>query len=58
MAIPRTHLIVVTVIWLTAYLGTQGYQWDAQQDMALATGGAALSMLILRFKVMRSHRAR
>jgi putative membrane protein len=41
----------------TAYLGTQGDQWDAQQDMALATAGAALSMLILRFKYLRSHRA-
>jgi putative membrane protein len=41
----------------TAYLGTQGDQWDAQQDMALATAGAALSMLIIRFKHGRSHRA-
>jgi putative membrane protein len=41
----------------TAYLGTQGDQWDAQQDMALATAGAALSMLIIRFKEGRSHRA-
>ena len=38
----------------TAYLGTQGDQWDAQQDMALATAGAALSMLILRFRYLRS----
>lgn len=42
----------------TAYLGTQGDQWDAQQDMALATAGAALSMLILRFKYRRTHHAR
>jgi putative membrane protein len=42
----------------TAYLGTQGDQWDAQQDMALATAGAAFSMLIVRFKHLRSHRAR
>lgn len=42
----------------TAYLGTQGDQWDARQDMALATVGAAASMLILRFKYLRSHRAR
>lgn len=41
-----------------AYLGTQGDEWDAQQDMALATGGAVLSMLILRFKYGSSHRAR
>jgi putative membrane protein len=33
-----------------AYLGTQGDQWDAQQDMALATLGAVLSMLWLRFR--------
>lgn len=31
----------------TAYLGTQGDQWDAQKDMALATLGAALSMIVL-----------
>ncbi len=29
-----------------AYLGTQGDAWDAQKDMALATSGAILSMLI------------
>jgi putative membrane protein len=29
-----------------AYLGTQGDVWDAQKDMALATLGAILSMLI------------
>jgi len=29
-----------------AYLGTQGDQWDAQKDMALATIGACLAMLI------------
>jgi putative membrane protein len=42
----------------TAYLGTQGDEWDAQQDMALASAGAVLTMLILRFKDLRSHRAR
>jgi putative membrane protein len=31
----------------TAYLGTQGDQWDAQKDMALATLGAALSVIVL-----------
>lgn len=41
----------------TAYLGTQGDQWDAQQDMALATAGAAISMLIIRLALLRSHRA-
>jgi putative membrane protein len=29
-----------------AYLGTQGDAWDAQKDMALATVGAVLAMLI------------
>jgi putative membrane protein len=29
-----------------AYLGTQGDQWDAQKDMALATTGAVLSLTI------------
>lgn len=33
-----------------AYLGTQGDPWDAQWDMAWATAGAALSVLILRVK--------
>ncbi len=30
----------------TAYLGTQGDPWDAQKDMALATVGAVLAMLV------------
>jgi putative membrane protein len=30
----------------TAYLGTQGDQWDAQKDMALATLGAVIAMLV------------
>lgn len=30
----------------TAYLGTQGDPWDAQKDMALATLGAIIAMLI------------
>jgi putative membrane protein len=29
-----------------AYLGTQGDQWDAQKDMALATLGAIVAMLV------------
>lgn len=33
-----------------AYLGTQGDPWDAQWDMAWATAGAALSVLVLRVK--------
>lgn len=31
-----------------AYLGTQGDQWDAQQDMALAALGAVIAMMIIR----------
>jgi len=31
-----------------AYLGTQGDEWDAQKDMALATSGAILAVLWLR----------
>ena len=30
----------------TAYLGTQGDQWDAQQDMALALGGALIAAAV------------
>ncbi len=29
-----------------AYLGTQGDEWDAQKDMALATAGAAVGLLV------------
>ena len=32
-----------------AYLGTQGDEWDAQKDMALATLGSILAMVVLRF---------
>ena len=32
-----------------AYLGTQGDQWDAQKDMALATLGSLLVMLMVAF---------
>jgi putative membrane protein len=39
-----------------AYLGTQGDQWDAQKDMALATGGAVLTMLLMRWSPMWKHR--
>lgn len=42
----------------TAYLGTQGDEWDAQQDMALAAAGAALSMLVFRVNYWRISRAR
>jgi len=30
-----------------AYLGTQGDEWDAHKDMALATAGAVISMLVV-----------
>jgi putative membrane protein len=30
-----------------AYLGTQGDEWDAQKDMALATAGAATALVLL-----------
>lgn len=33
----------------TAYLGTQGDQWDAQKDMAAAFCGAIITISILRF---------
>jgi putative membrane protein len=32
----------------TAYLGTQGDEWDAQKDMALAMTGAVISVVWLR----------
>ena len=31
-----------------AFLGTQGYVWDTQSDMALALLGSVLSILFLR----------
>jgi putative membrane protein len=54
-----SHSVIYEVVeWLAAiivapdlgaaYLGTQGDQWDAQKDMALAAAGAVLSMLVLR----------
>jgi len=33
----------------TAYLGTQGDEWDAQKDMSAAFGGAVITSLILLF---------
>jgi putative membrane protein len=41
-----------------AYLGTQGDTWDAQKDMALATGGALMTLLIMRWKPAWNHRFR
>ena len=31
-----------------SFLGTQGDEWDAQKDMALATAGAALALLVMK----------
>jgi putative membrane protein len=33
-----------------AYLGTQGDEWDAQKDMALATAGAALGTVLVALR--------
>jgi putative membrane protein len=42
-----------------AYLGTQGDEWDAQKDMALATLGAVLGLGIIAIRgTSRSARAR
>jgi putative membrane protein len=59
-------VIYETIEWLAAlivapelghmYLGTQGDEWDAQKDMALATGGAIVTMLLLRFSPGWRHR--
>lgn len=38
----------------TAYLGTQGDPWDAQQDMALAALGSILSMAALTWRKGRA----
>jgi putative membrane protein len=40
-----------------AYLGTQGDEWDAQKDMALATAGAVTGLVLLGIRD-RLHRAR
>jgi putative membrane protein len=36
----------------TAYLGTQGDEWDGQKDMALATSGAVLGVLLWRRRLL------
>lgn len=41
-----------------AYLGTQGDTWDAQKDMALATGGALFTILLMRWTPAWNHRFR
>ncbi|UVT14878.1 MAG: DUF2238 domain-containing protein [Nitrospira sp.] len=38
----------------TAYLGTQGDEWDAQKDMAAALVGAIITMSLLLFSVRHS----
>jgi putative membrane protein len=40
-----------------AYLGTQGDEWDAQKDMALATLGGLLAMLLTAFVHWRDPQA-
>jgi putative membrane protein len=40
-----------------AYLGTQGDEWDAQKDMALATAGAVLGMLVMTLRTQRPRSA-
>jgi len=42
----------------TAYLGTQGDEWDAIKDMALACGGAVLSATVDVLLLGRGRRAR
>ncbi|MET0660445.1 MAG: DUF2238 domain-containing protein [Steroidobacteraceae bacterium] len=39
----------------SAYLGTQGDEWDAQKDMALASAGALMSMLTRRLARRATH---
>ena len=39
----------------TAFLGTQGDQWDAQKDMALASLGALLALLVTLLFDLRRH---
>jgi len=41
-----------------AYLGTQGDEWDAQKDMALATAGAVTGLVLLRILAPLSLRRR
>jgi len=40
----------------TAYLGTQGDEWDAQKDMAAASAGAIMTILTLGLARRRVHR--
>ena len=59
-------VIYETIEWLAAiltapelgqaYLGTQGDEWDAQKDMALATAGAMVTLLLMRWTPAWNHR--
>jgi putative membrane protein len=40
-----------------AFLGTQGDEWDTQKDMALASSGALIAM-VLAALFLRSYRTR
>lgn len=42
----------------TAYLGTQGDQWDAQKDMAMAFAGTALAVVVVWLCDLRPARPR
>ena len=39
-----------------AYLGTQGDEWDAQKDMALAAAGAVLGTMLMALRTARLQR--
>jgi putative membrane protein len=39
-----------------AYLGAQGDEWDGQKDMALATSGAVLGVLLWRRRLLSGNR--
>jgi putative membrane protein len=56
-----SHSVIYEVIeWLAAevfggdlgaaYLGTQGDEWDAQKDMALAAAGAVLGTMLMALR--------
>jgi putative membrane protein len=38
----------------TAYLGTQGDEWDAQKDMVAASGGSVITILVILFTRRRA----
>lgn len=54
--IMASSMVFEVVEWIAAerlsegagsdYVGTQGDEWDAQKDMALATGGAIITMIV------------